>query len=229
MGKHLLCVMAVLACAAPGIAAEQSPWGTGIKSRVLTIAIADDCSISAAIVATARGEATRIWAGGEVALRWVPPSELPFETPKSEWLLVRCSTGPLTNIVEADARLRPIAAIRFVDARPMNVITLSPHTAGILLDQDAREGRLMNHQFPAMRQLRLGRMLGRALAHEIGHFLSQSGGHTERGLMKPTHSVAAFTGVSLHPFGISAEFWSGLAAQRTPADLPDSSREYAQQ
>jgi len=230
MGRHLLCcVLVVVLRAAPVIAAEYSPSGVDIKLRVLTIAIAGDCPIGAAATATARTEATRIWARGDVGLRWVPSSKLPFTMPKSDWLLVQCRSGALKSVSSDDERLRPIAAIRFLDAQPMNVITLSPETASVLLDQDAREGRLTNNQFPAMRQLRLGRMLGRALAHEIGHFLSQSGEHTEHGLMKPTHSVAAFTGVSLHPFGITAEFWKVRSAQRVSADLPDPSREYSHQ
>lgn len=208
MGRHLLwCVVAALSCASPAIAVEGSPSGTDIKLRVLTVAIAADCSMSVAVTATLRSEATRIWARGNVGLRWVSASRLPFAMPKSDWLLVQCSAGPLRITPPEHERLKPVAAIRFVNEQPMNVITVSPQTASVLLDQDAREGRLMNHAFPSLRQLRLGRMLGRALAHEIGHFLSQSGTHTDRGLMKPTHSVAAFTGVSQHSFDITAEFW----------------------
>lgn len=229
MGRHGLCVVAVLLCAAPGIAAEHSPSRLDIKLRLLTIGIAGDCPITGAVIATARAEATSIWARGDVALRWVSASNLPFMAPKSDWLLVQCSAGPLRNVPAEYERLQPIAAIRFVNAQPMNVITINPQTAGVLLDQDARDGRLTNNQFPALRQLRLGRMLGRALAHEIGHFLGQSGAHTESGLMRPTHTVAAFTGVSLHPFGITAEFWKVSSAQRTSADLPDARREYSHQ
>ena len=224
MGRHLLwCVVAVLSCAAPGIAAEGSPSGADIKLRVLTIAISGDCPMSGAVTSTVRSEATRIWARGDVGLRWVLASKLPFRTPKSDWLLVQCSTGPLRIVPPEDERLKPVAAIRFVNEQPMNVITVSPQTASVLLDQDAREGRLMNHAFPSLRQLRLGRMLGRAVAHEIGHFLSQSGAHTERGLMKPTHTVAAFTGVSQHPFDISAEFWK--SAQRVTGESRESPRD----
>jgi hypothetical protein len=215
MARHLLCGVAVaLVCAAPGIAAEYSPTGIGIKSTVLTIAITGDCPVSEGALAMARAEATRIWSQGDVGLRWMAPSKLPFTAPKSDWLLVQCSADPV-SAAPSEERLRAVATIRFLDAQPMNVITLNPQNASVLLDQDAREGRLQNHRFPAMRHVRLGRMLGRALAHEIGHFLSQSAAHTERGLMKPTHSVAAFTGVSLQPFSISSDFRKVLCARRT--------------
>jgi hypothetical protein len=199
-----------------------------VKLTVLTIAMTADCAASEATMATARAEATRIWSRGDVGLRWVAASRLPFTAPKSDWLLVQCNSEPF-RALPSEERLRPLATIRFVDAQPMNVITLNPQNANVLLDQDGREGRLQNHQFPAMRRLRLGRMLGRALAHEIGHFLSESGAHTEYGLMRPTHSVAAFTGVSLHPFSISAELRKVLSARRTSHDLSDSPSEFQQQ
>lgn len=206
MARHLLCgAVVVLLCPASGIAAERSPSGIDVSPTVLTIAMADDCPASAAAIATARAEATRIWSRGDVRLRWVGASQLPFASPKSGWLLVQCSTGPLRSVAPDKRHLRAVASIRFVDAQPLNVITLSPQDANALLDQDARKDWPLNHQLPAVRHLRLGRMLGRALAHEIGHFLNQSEAHTERGLMKRTHSVSAFTGMSLQPFSISVE------------------------
>jgi hypothetical protein len=225
MARHLFCgAVVVLLCPAPGIAAAHSPSGIDVTLTVLTIAMADDCPASAAVIATARAEATRIWSPSDVRLRWVAASQLPFASPKSGWLLVQCSTGPLRSVA-SDKGLKAVATIRFLDAQPMNVITLSPQNASALLDHDARDGSLLNRQFPALRHLRLGRMLGRALAHEIGHFLSRSEAHAERGLMKPTHSVAAFTGTSLQSFGISVEFRRVLHARRISADLPNSSSE----
>jgi hypothetical protein len=221
--RRLLCgAVLVLLWPVSAIAADRSPSGIDVELTVLTIAMADDCPASAAVIAIARAEATRIWSRSAVRLRWVAASELPFASPKSGWLLVQCSTGPLRGVASNEGHLKAVATIRFVGAQPLNVITLSPQNAMALLDQDARRGWLSNHELPAARHLRLGRMLGRALAHEIGHFLSQSEAHTERGLMKRTHSVAAFTGTSLHAFNVSVEFRRALQARRTSADLPSS-------
>jgi hypothetical protein len=223
MARRLLCgAVLVLLCPASAIATDRSPSGIDVELTVLTIAMADDCLASAAAISITRAEATRIWARSDVRLRWVAASALPFASPKSGWLLVQCSTGPLTRVPSNESHLKAVATIRFVGAQPMNVITLSPHDAMALLDEDARRGWLANHELAALRHLRLGRMLGRALAHEIGHFLSQSEAHTERGLMKRTHSVAAFTGRSLDAFNISVEFRRALQARRTSADLPNS-------
>ena len=44
----------------------------------------------------------------------------------------------------------------------------------------------------------LGRMIGRALAHEIGHYLLASSKHAEEGLMKPLITPAEFVKRSRH-------------------------------
>ena len=41
-----------------------------------------------------------------------------------------------------------------------------------------------------LRHVVLGRVLGRALAHEIGHFLLRSRGHSQIGLMRANQSIA---------------------------------------
>ncbi len=73
-----------------------------------------------------------------------------------------------------------------------------------------------------MRALRLGRMLGRAIAHEVGHYVNRSGVHTRRGLMRATHSVAALTGTSLAPFSMDAEYVRLLQARRGGEAAPDT-------
>jgi hypothetical protein len=45
---------------------------------------------------------------------------------------------------------------------------------------------------PAERFLLLGRTLGRALAHEIGHYLLKSREHTSNGLMKGRRTIQEF-------------------------------------
>jgi hypothetical protein len=125
---------------------------------------------------------------------------LPYGAPASQWLVVRCE-GAGTK-PQADATAIPIAAIRFVSARPTNTIVLSVQNAITLLQRDAKKAPGAGNWFVPFRKVHLGRMLGRAMAHEVGHFLSQSGGHTANGLMRASHTVAAFTGASLGPFQV---------------------------
>jgi hypothetical protein len=116
----------------------------------------------------------------------------------------------------------PIAAIRFIDARPMNTITLSLTNAQALLRRDETVTSGQVRGLTAVRTLRLGRMLGRAIAHEVGHFLNQSETHTRRGLMRATHSVAALTGTSLGPFSMDPEHVRLLQARRVGESAPET-------
>ena len=49
----------------------------------------------------------------------------------------------------------------------------------------------------------LSRALGRALAHEVGHFVMRSPHHSARGLMRSRHSAAMLTEPSVKPFRLT--------------------------
>jgi hypothetical protein len=77
----------------------------------------------------------------------------------------------------------PLGWIRFLTPRdPEPIIHLSRAAALRLLASTSRLQRLPQQR----RELLLGRMLGRALAHQIGHYLLRSNMHTPSGLMRPT-------------------------------------------
>jgi len=60
-------------------------------------------------------------------------------------------------------------------------------------------------QRPALLLRRLiNQAIGRAAAHELGHFLLQAGGHADRGLMRPTYTIDDLLGSSLERFAIRA-------------------------
>jgi len=54
----------------------------------------------------------------------------------------------------------------------------------------------------AEREMLLARAMGRALAHEIGHYLFGSKTHSARGLMQATHSAAQFFGYERNAFTV---------------------------
>jgi len=189
-------------------------------SNDLALALSGDCQVTDTVISTAKSESTRVWSSAGVRLRWMHTSELPYGSPASEWLVVRCVTGQSPLLQSRDPRTLPIAAIRFVGAAPMNTIVMSPDNAATLLARDVSESRSMGDRFAFLKDLRLGRMLGRSIAHEIGHFLSESGTHTPSGLMRANHTLAALTGLSIYPFKVDR-----VAPQRiADADLPRRSR-----
>jgi hypothetical protein len=57
----------------------------------------------------------------------------------------------------------------------------------------------------------MGRVLGRALAHEIGHFLLRSRNHSKVGLMRANPSVPDLIGRDRQTFFLSADDGKRLA------------------
>jgi hypothetical protein len=223
MHRHqLLGVVIGVSCAAGVAAAERSPSRPDASAVVIDIAFGPTCTDSDAL-ALARRESSQIWAAGGLSLRWVGAAELRYAGPPSEWLVVQCATSIAAALEGPEApRVMPIAAMRFIDARPTNTITLSLVNAQTLLRQDEAVTSGPVHGLVGLRTLRLGRMLGRAIAHEVGHFVNRSGVHTRRGLMRATHSVAALTGTSLAPFSMDAEYVRLLQARRGGEPAPDT-------
>jgi hypothetical protein len=78
-----------------------------------------------------------------------------------------------------------VAWIRFYDGVPGNVVNLSMAAADRLLnDSPWLDSRPMRHAPIDLQQRLIATMVGRALAHEIGHYLLASSTHVEHGLMK---------------------------------------------
>lgn len=223
MGTHFITGLAVAMAfvARPAGAAERSP-GRGAQPFALTMAMAGPCAVADEIIAQAQAEAQRIWSRADVAISWVSPSEVPYASSGTDWLLVRCGAAATLPTNPDEPSVLPIAAIRFIGLLPANTIVMSPENADALLQQDARDGRDPRGWAVPFRRIRLGRLLGRAIAHEIGHFLTQSRAHTRGGLMRATHSVAALTGVSLGPFRVDAEQVTPLRLARGAAPPPGS-------
>jgi hypothetical protein len=71
-----------------------------------------------------------------------------------------------------------------------------------VVDEAARSGPLETR---TPRDYRLGLVLGRAVAHEIGHFLLATGTHSERGLMRATVDAREFAGLGGEQFRLDPE------------------------
>jgi len=138
-----------------------------------------------------------------------------------------CDARPLAHsrppvIVRFDAvphwsRLHPpprgVGSIPFIDGEPGRVILLSVWAAVALIERDLSVRSLFDRVPERIREQWIGRMLGRALAHEIGHYVLRSSHHSARGLMRASHTVEAFVGVDRSPFRLSAGDRQLLAAR----------------
>jgi hypothetical protein len=87
----------------------------------------------------------------------------------------------------------PVAWIQFLDGAPGQLVNVSVPAARRLMDPTPWHNDQPIRLAPTSVQERLlGRMIGRALAHEIGHYVLASSRHADIGLMKPVISPADF-------------------------------------
>jgi len=83
-----------------------------------------------------------------------------------------------------DAAVDSLGWIEFVDGEPLRTINVSRGAAVALCDRTVLAGRPLGELPAAMRNQFVARALGRAAAHEIGHYLLASKAHGATGLMR---------------------------------------------
>jgi hypothetical protein len=97
-----------------------------------------------------------------------------------------------------------LGLIHFSDDVPDSEIVMYPD-AIVALVSTMRFGSFDVFSPNAFRDLILGRALGRALAHEVGHFLLRSRVHSPAGLMRAFQPVAALVAPDRRDFGLSPD------------------------
>jgi len=173
-----------LACAAlavvlgsdDGTADPQHPYRTP-ASVCIALTVKDD--VSGPAFTTLRAEATRIWLSHGVALTWTQPAP------------VICNT--FVPIVFDDARVRALAGPKRKGAMALTefsgrsrIIYVSAPSAFRLLSAPRAHPALMSEGEWSHRG---GILIGRVVAHELGHVLLETTAHSTRGLMRPVFGV----------------------------------------
>lgn len=82
-----------------------------------------------------------------------------------------------------------LAWIPFVDGEPQSELTVSMPGVRQLLQHGSWNGRPFTSLPPLASALFVQRAIGRAVAHELGHYLLRSRAHERRGLMRAVFSV----------------------------------------
>lgn len=120
------------------------------------------------------------------------------------------------TVVFADRPGRNISAkalgvIQFARDEPEPSIVLYPGRVATLVDNTASGDSASMKMSPMFRDLLFGRALGRALAHEIGHYLLRSRAHSEHGLMRGQQLSCDLIAADRRGFGLSHDeiirFW----------------------
>ena len=158
----------------------------------IVINISAASNVSASLIRLAQSEADAIFRSAGVSFIWRQGQD----RPPSLHVVFGNDGGP-----KRDTKT-PIGWIRFEDGAPTREIYLSYANAERFL-ADSREvvGNLQNKTI-AEREMLLGRLMGRALAHELGHCLLATKEHTRNGLLKGARSAQEFFSQNPSAFAI---------------------------
>ncbi len=184
----------VLASASAAVSAPASP-----PHIHLEIAF-DECSALPGVVGSmAVHEAALIWAPYGVAIA----RHDSVRERDADAIILTVSTADHGRSSGAPARDSAFGAIRFDDGVPERAITLFYNDILRLLTSTSITG-WSEPQWPiGLRERALGRVVGRVIAHEIGHFLLRWPSHGPTGLMRAQHLMPDFVGVARAPFFLS--------------------------
>jgi hypothetical protein len=160
--------------------------------------------------AAAMEEVTRIWAAYGVDVRRVNPNDAGWDGARRLTVVLADHpdvAGHKKRQVAGDV----LASISFLDDQPRPTIVVYPNTIVAIVSDSPLLGRHVSEWPPDFREVVMGRVLGRALAHEIGHFLLRSRNHSTVGLMRANPSVTDLIGRDRQTFFLSADDEKRLA------------------
>ena len=130
-------------------------------------------------------EAAALWRHHGVVLEWLSPTAaLPVASNRLRVLIVQ-------KRLVVDGPKQPIAVgelLRPPNAHPIALISIE----GAQHLMSSVRGRA-GYELITIDERRLGIVLGRALAHEIGHYLLDTHTHSSTGLMRPHFNALEFT------------------------------------
>ena len=185
------------------------------------VSVVEAPGVPGAIVTHLLAEAAEIWRAAGVAFMWdrtaarsaVPDPRTPDTgavVPSRLRVIVGNDTG-----VARDHRT-PLGWIVFEgDHNPLPEIYLSHWNASKLLAVSRSVVGIVDHM-PLMRREQLvGRAMGRALAHELGHYLLASKVHTKRGVLQASRTAGELFAQSRGAFSVDLWQRHTIAARLT--------------
>jgi hypothetical protein len=183
--------------------------GDGVQ--VVPIAVLAPRDVIDSLVYRICAEASAIWQSAGIAFAC---HRVGSEAEAGDWPLDITIDDRRLNVESRGA----LGWISFTANRPDRSIHLSRACA----DDLVRTTHGLNDKTIASHEALIGRALGRALAHELGHYLLQSKAHTPRGLMRPIWSsddsfAASRIGFELTPEQRAAAFDNAARDERESA------------
>ena len=161
-----------------------------------------------ALKAAVLEEATAIWAAYDVEIHEATADDA-ARGDGAVKLAVAVADRPARN-VNADA----LGSIYFVDSVPTAAIMLYPNTIVSMLPASLLLGPGVHERSPFSNDRILGRVMGRALAHEIGHYLLRSRYHSADGLMRASPQMLELVDQQRRGFTLGSHDVARLLAMR---------------
>jgi hypothetical protein len=194
---------------AAGLAAASlvtSPLSaTTLPPPAMIVNVAAAADVQPSLVARLLDEASSLWRPAGLTFVWQrKPNALP---------------GTLTVSIGAERGSRaaddlPLGWIRFDDVdTPVPEIYLSTANARELLERWTGSSGAVDRMPRQQQEVLLGRAMGRALAHELGHYLLASKSHTARGLMRARREAPEFFAESRKVFALDPEQHAQVVAR----------------
>jgi hypothetical protein len=176
---------------------------TSLAAIVITISAPAD--VDRSLLDRITAEADAIWRSTGLLIQWERHSDF-------------AAAGSLHVVVGRDRAnateyLQPLGWIRFDHGAPTAELYLS-YANTITLLETSRGALGLGHNMTLLeRNVYLSRAMGRALAHELGHYLLASTAHTRDGLMKANRSAIEFFSPDRRRFSVAPSEWHRITAR----------------
>jgi len=156
------------------------------------------------VAAAAMREVRRIWSVYGIDVRAVTPGDAHGADVTLSITLVDGDSGIVHTL----------ATTRFIDGQPRPMIAMYPDAVASLLSSEYLVVRECVRWAPPCQDALAGRVFGRALAHELGHYLLRMPGHSASGLMRAQPPAVTLVNEESRAFQLAAEDARQLAAIR---------------
>ena len=201
---------------------ESAPRVFSLPPMIVNVATVAD--VPASLVARMLEETDAIWRGSGFTFVWrhaarevVPyarTSEAGPYVPTTLRVVVGNDPG-----ASSDGKL-PLGWIRFDDEQtPEQEIYVSHGNAQQFIASARGIVGILAEMPSAQREMLLGRAMGRALAHELGHYLLASKAHTKKGLMRASRTASEFFSMERWAFTIDPTLRRAMVARQLGESL----------
>jgi hypothetical protein len=182
--RSVLLFATFLACPFPAFAA----FCADVAQQGVTLYFVNRAGLPAATETMLMTQVIDIWRAASVDVRWspAPSGETPDGGAAAPGVYVMVLPEIPRRLSAPDSSSEGLAVIRFSEGRALRQVYASAGAINRILARDLARPRL-GMVPPQVLEQHMARALGRAVAHEVGHYLTNSPAHARRGLMRASH------------------------------------------